>query len=142
MRASAGEESRRDRHCGKVIEAQPTLGQIRPSEAAWAPPRGQTMRRLDDHRALRTRGRKCRARNPARLRVNGGKTADEIRDGLPSHCHAAAVVWPRRDEAPGRDIRRIASACGNDFHRPAWWAVKATVGENFGSRCPAAMSGD
>ena len=39
-----------DRRCGKVIEAKPTLGQISPSEAAWAP-RGQTARRLDDHLA-------------------------------------------------------------------------------------------
>jgi hypothetical protein len=113
-----------------------------PIRGSVGAPRGQTMRRLDDDRALRTRGRKRRARNQVRLRVNGGKTADEIRDKLQSHCHAAALVRPRRDEASGGDIRRIASACGNDSHGLAWWAVEATVGGHFGSRCPAAMSGD
>src|SRR5579864_3771352 len=47
MRLRRGRKSM-DRRCGKVIEAKPTLGQISPSEAAWAP-RGQTARRLDDH---------------------------------------------------------------------------------------------
>jgi hypothetical protein len=40
MRLRGGRKST-DRHCGNVIEAQPTLGQISPSEAASAP-RGQT----------------------------------------------------------------------------------------------------
>jgi hypothetical protein len=48
-----------DRHCGKVIEAQPTLGQISPSEAAMAP-RGQTERRVGDYWGLLTRGETTR----------------------------------------------------------------------------------
>ena len=63
-----------DRHCGKVIEAQPTLGQISPSEAAMAPPRIDR-ERLDDRRELLTRGRDPTARNQVRIRINGGKTA-------------------------------------------------------------------
>jgi hypothetical protein len=48
-----------DRRCGKVIEAQPTLGQISPSEAAMAP-RGQTERRVGDYWGLLTRGETTR----------------------------------------------------------------------------------
>src|ERR1700674_4616285 len=48
-----------DRHCGKVIEAKPTLGQISPSEAAMAPG-GQTERRVGDYRGLLTRGETTR----------------------------------------------------------------------------------
>ena len=63
-----------DRYCAKVIEAQPTLGQISPSEAATVPP--QTDReRLDDRRKLLTRGRTTMVRNQVRVRINGDKTA-------------------------------------------------------------------
>src|ERR1700676_4665031 len=58
----------------EVIEAQPTLGQISPSEAAMAP-RGHTERRVGDYRGLLTRGRDCTAWNRVRVRVNGGKPA-------------------------------------------------------------------
>jgi hypothetical protein len=65
-----------DRHCGKVIEAKPTLGQISPSEAAWAP-RGQTARRLDDHlAAFDKRAAAFAAESSARShqrRQNGGQ---------------------------------------------------------------------
>jgi hypothetical protein len=83
-----------DRRCGKVIEAQPTLGQISPSEAAWAP-RGQTVRRLDDRRLFWTRGRDHPAQNYARVRIHGGETVDETKDRLPPAslrwCPIAAV---------------------------------------------------
>ena len=67
-----------DRRCGKVIEAKPTLGQISPSEAAWAP-RGQTGRRLDDQWPPPTRGQQRSQRNQVCVRINGGKTAGRER---------------------------------------------------------------
>jgi len=71
-----------DRRCGKVIEAQPTLGQISPSEAAMAP-RGQTERRVGDYWGLLTRGRDDTAWNRVRVRISGGKTAAEKERLLP-----------------------------------------------------------
>jgi hypothetical protein len=56
------------RHCGKVIEAEPPLGQINPSEAACAP-RGQTARSLDDRWPRPTRGQ------PALGKQAGGAAA-------------------------------------------------------------------
>jgi hypothetical protein len=63
-----------DRRCGKVIEAKPTLGQISPSEAAWAPadrPGGD----LAIIWRLPTRGQQRSQRNQVCVRINGGKTA-------------------------------------------------------------------
>src|ERR1700676_469343 len=67
-----------DRRGGKVIEAKPPLGQISPSEAAWAP-RGQTGRRLDDQWPPPTRGQQRSQRNQVCVRINGGNTAGRER---------------------------------------------------------------
>jgi hypothetical protein len=76
-----------DRHCGKVIEAQPPLGQISPSEAAWVP-RGQTARRLNDHLAASDKGTTMFGVESSTLsyqrRQNGGRDADKV----PLHCRA------------------------------------------------------
>src|SRR5579864_3405547 len=77
MRLRRGRKSM-DRRCGKVIEAKPTLGQISPSEAAWAP-RGQTARRLDDHLAPFDKRAPGSQRNQVCVRINGGKTAGRER---------------------------------------------------------------
>src|SRR5580700_3796025 len=73
MRLRRGRKSM-DRRCGKVIEVQPTLGQISPSEAAWAPadrPGGD----LAIIWRLPTRGQQRSQRNQVCVRINGGKTA-------------------------------------------------------------------
>ena len=67
-----------DRRCGKMIEAKPTLGQISPSEAAWAPadrPGGD----LVSICPLPTRGQQRSRRNQVCVRINGGKTAGRER---------------------------------------------------------------
>src|SRR6516162_4208180 len=78
-----------DRHCGKVIEAQPTLGQIGPSEAAWAP-RGQTARRLDDRWppfGKRRTTLRAQSRGPSHQRRQNGGTNERIPSNRRRRCH-------------------------------------------------------
>src|SRR6267154_6813364 len=98
MRLRRGRKSM-DRRCGKVIEAKPTLGQISPSEAAWAP-RGQTGRRLDDHWPPPTRGQQRSQRNQVCLRINGGKTAGGERQAFSaSSQRTESAPWKKTSSA-------------------------------------------
>src|ERR1700674_2791166 len=92
-----------DRRCGKVIETKPTLGQISPSEAAWAPadrPGGD----LATIWPLPTRGQQRSQRNQVCIRINGGKTAARERQA----SSASSLRKPTRP--PGRGLRMRAAA--------------------------------
>jgi hypothetical protein len=119
-----------DRRCGKVIEAQPTLGQISPSEAAWAPPRTDH-EETDERRPFWTRGRKHPAENQVRFRVNGGETADETAIGSRLHRHVDAILRPMKRARPDRESRSIASACRNVS--PPRWSRSKRWGRHRGS---------
>src|ERR1700730_8475390 len=110
MRLRRGRKSM-DRRCGNVIEAKPTLGQISPSEVAWAP-RGQTGRRLDDQRPPPTRGQQRSQRNQVCLRINGGKTAARERQALPHlRSETESASWKNTS-------MRAAAAFGQRFRTP------------------------
>jgi hypothetical protein len=105
-----------DRRCGKVIEAKPTLGQISPSGAAWAP-RGQTGRRLDDHGRLRQEGNSVRsaikcafASTAAKRRAENDRLLPHLRSETESASRKkfrvrAAAAFGQRFRAPEAELR-------------------------------------
>ena len=131
MRLRRGRKSM-DRHCGKVIEAQPTLGQISPSEAAWAP-RGQTARRLDDHLAASDkRAAAFAAESSARShqrRQNGGQRTTgslPIFDAKPE-----SASWKKTKNASGGGF---SQGRRSEFLMPRFVSlVAAEGGDGFAS---------
>jgi hypothetical protein len=111
-----------DRHCGKVIEAKPTLGQISPSEAAWAPadrPGGD----LATIWPLPTRGKQRSQRNQVCVRINGGKTAGRERQA------SSASSLRDRIGPPGRKLgMRAAVAFGQGRRSEILMSIFASPG--------------
>ena len=68
---SPGEESLTAAAAAQAIEAQPSFGQIKPSEAAWFARPTALRRRRGGYRVTRTRGRPDRAKQKKAWRSNG-----------------------------------------------------------------------
>ena len=83
---SPGEESLTAAVAAQAIEAQPSFGQIKPSEAAWFARPTALRRRRGGYRVTRTRGRRDRAKQKKAWRSNG----------RPLHVQPPAAQRPMR----------------------------------------------
>jgi hypothetical protein len=110
---SPGEESLTAVVAAQAIEAQPSFGQIKPSEAAWLAGPTALRRRRGGYRITRTRGQPRRAREKKPWRTDGSATArhDLGHTALPSRVIASArdavsVPSKRCDDRPTVTRRR------------------------------------
>jgi hypothetical protein len=105
---SPGEESLTGAVAAQAIEAQPSFGQIKPSEATWFARSDSTRRRSGGYRMTRTRGQARQAKEKKHLRTDGRHCMSGPRPHNAPHGGSCRIRW-RRHAGPIEPLQRPRS---------------------------------
>ena len=105
---SPGEESLTGAVAAQAIEAQPSFGQIKPSEATWFARSDSTRRRRGGYRMTRTRGQARQAKEKKHLRTDGRHCMSGPRPHNAPHGGSCRIRW-RRHPGPIEPLQRPRS---------------------------------
>ena len=105
---SPGEESLTGAVAAQAIEAQPSFGQIKPSEATWFARSDSTRRRRGGYRMTRTRGQARQAKEKKHLRTDGRHCMSGPRPHNAPHGGSCRICW-RRHPGPIEPLQRPRS---------------------------------
>ena len=92
----------------EAIEAQPSFGQIKPSEATWFARSDSTRRRRGGYRMTRTRGQARQAKEKKHLRTDGRHCMSGPRPHNAPHGGSCRICW-RRHPGPIEPLQRPRS---------------------------------
>ena len=125
---SPGEESLTAAVAAQAIEAQPSFGQIKPSEAAWFARPTALRRRRGGYRVTRTRGRRDRAKQKKAWRSNG----------RPLHVQPPAAQRPiaNRVAPDGGDASIRSKRCDDCYGDPRSAPTAIEIGNGGSSALP------
>ena len=125
---SPGEESLTAAVAAQAIEAQPSFGQIKPSEAAWFARPTALRRRRGGYRVTRTRGRPDRAKQKKAWRSNG----------RPLHVQPPAAQRPiaNRVAPDGGDASIRSKRCDDCYGDPRSAPTAIEIGNGGSSALP------